>query len=106
MDHQLIAFCFHDDELEEVPGVVRADDEVPRRVVAEFGPRESVLVGVLDVVVGDSVSARRRWISTRNKCTTIIRLTARLRSSHTGVLRGPERPCAAIVCMAFDALDA
>jgi len=59
VDHQLLTFCFHDDELEEVPGVVRADDEVLRRVVAELGPGESVLEGVFDVLVGDAVSARR-----------------------------------------------
>ena len=59
MDHQLIAFRFHDDELKKVPGMVRADDEVPRRVVAELGPGESVLEGVFDVLVSDAVSARR-----------------------------------------------
>ena len=59
MNHQLIAFCFHDDELKKVPGMVRADDEVPRRVVAELGPGKSVLEGVLDVLVSNAVSARR-----------------------------------------------
>jgi hypothetical protein len=58
VDHQLVALCFHDDELKEVPGMVRADDEVPRRVVSELGPGESVLEGVFDVLVGDAVSAR------------------------------------------------
>jgi hypothetical protein len=57
VDHQFVPLRVEDDQFKQVAGAVRPDDQVPRRVVAQLCPRDRVVQGVLDVLVGDPVAS-------------------------------------------------
>lgn len=60
MNHQLDKLSgMDDDEFKHVAGTVWTDQEVAQRVVAELDPDRGVLVGMLDVFVGDPVTTGR-----------------------------------------------
>ena len=58
MDDELTLVRDQDDNLEEVPGAVRADDQVAVGILAGILGDECVVDGVEDVLVGDSVAPR------------------------------------------------
>jgi hypothetical protein len=41
-------------------GAIGADDEIARRVLAKLDPRDGLPVGMLDVLIADTVPASRR----------------------------------------------
>ena len=47
------------DQLQEVPRLVRAEDQVERGVLADLVDSQRASNGVLDVLIGDSVAERR-----------------------------------------------
>jgi hypothetical protein len=47
-------------DLEEIAGAIGADHEISRWILTELGPRDGLAEGMIDVVIGDTVSAGRR----------------------------------------------
>jgi hypothetical protein len=69
-DRLVVAACQHDD-FEQVASAVRADDEPSVRVLTGIFDRKGMVDGVSDVLVGDTVLARRvvgcpRSVATRH----------------------------------------
>ena len=61
MDHELRALNRrHDDHLKQVGRAIGADDEPPVRVLSSVFDDDRMVDGVIDVLVGDIVLARRR----------------------------------------------
>jgi hypothetical protein len=60
MDHEHTCVDEDHHDLKEVASAIGADHEIARRVLAKFDPRDGLPVGVLDVLIADTVPASRR----------------------------------------------
>lgn len=57
MDDRWSVGSVHDDQLKEIAGPIRPDEQIPGRVLVNLFDHSGQANGVLDVLIGDSVSS-------------------------------------------------